>query len=386
MLPLTSSRRRSKEEGYYNSLSRRFKFERDLLKHKKIFHNKEKHHCFECQVIFSSSFILKKHIWNEHQSEKTLECETCGKKFQPKHLKAHVESVHEGKRNHECTICGNKFYRPNQLKVHVESVHEGKRDHECTICGYKYYKPNQLKAHVESVHEGKRDHECSICGKKFYQPNNLKVHVECVHEGKKDHKCTICGKRFGQSSKLKFHIKCVHEKKKDHECTICGKNFFLLCDLRKHINRFHEGKKDPRCEYCGKVYSQINDLNDHVKKVHSNVEEARNIDPEEIRESCSFEFENIWSRKEIKSEEIIEKSNKIVPQKLITKIKTKVKEEKEKHLVCEFLKSNPETMIKKEVIEEMPIFESDSTYMSKNIKQEIKLEPMERKIYKVETM
>ena len=41
-----------------------------------------------------------------------------------------------------------------------------------------------------------------------------------------------------------------------------------------------------------------------------------------------------------------ESSNNIIPQKLITKIKSEVKEEKEKHSVCEFLKSNPETKIK----------------------------------------
>ena len=145
-------------------------------------------------------------------------------------------------------------------------------------------------------------------------------------------KCHSCGKSFTAAQTLKKHIYTVHEGHKDYECDTCDKTFSQAEYLKKHIHRTHEGHKNS-CKSSGKSFFQVSNLKAHTRRVHS----------------CHKDF--------------------------LSKPKNDHKENKtEAEIIKSTVESQETNKIKQEALEledEMPIFESDSTYLNNEIKQEI---------------
>ena len=136
---------------------------------------------------------------------------------------------------------------------------------------------------------------------------------------------------------MKRHIHSVHEDRKDHKCESCNKSFSQAGDLKRHYHIVHEGHKDHKCEYCVKSFSCSSNLNKHIHKIHG--------------------------------------GNKYSNSKIHTKSKKNHKRSKKEEII---IQSNAESLdIRNEIkneeqeLDEMPIFESDSTYLDKEIKEEI---------------
>ena len=285
--------------------------------------NKEKKYkCDYCRKKFKTELFLKKHIKVLHnQGGKNYDCVECGKDFGTAPiLRKHIEFVHEGRSDYNCAQCGKNFRTAHALKTHIECVHEGRRDYNCTECGKNFGTSQVLKQHIECVHEGRRDYNCAECGKSFSTAQYVKVHIKCVHEGRRDYNCTKCSKKFSDSSKLKKHIECLHEKGKDHNCTKCSKKFSQSINLKRHIEHFHEKRKASK----------------------------------QVSETAVDE----------ENSEIVQETNKV----RIPGISNAANND-----TCEHMK------VKKEQLdtEEMPTFESESTYFDEKIKKEIKIEPLE---------
>ena len=115
---------------------------------------------------------------------------------------------------------------------------------------------------------------------------------------------------------MKHHIKHVHEGQRDYNCLECGKNLSTAQHLKKHIERFHEKSKADR------IVSDV----DNSEIVH----ETNTV---QIPESNYARNEVIYENMEVKMEQF--------------------------------------------EVEEMPTFESESTYLDKKIKKEVKIEPLE---------
>ena len=79
---------------------------------------------------------------------------------------------------------------------------------ECNTCHKRFHFKSELKDH-ELTHSGEKSFVC------FNKSFNSKTHVKTVHEKKKDFKCDICGKEFVRNSYLEKHMIEAHENAKN---------------------------------------------------------------------------------------------------------------------------------------------------------------------------
>ena len=219
-------------------------------------------------------------------------------------------------KNYKCEYCSKCFKREYDFLKHVRILHKSqtKEDFSCDLCSKIFTTLMSLKKHKWDYHESVKKNYCDICGLAFSKSSELNFHVDKVHKGKCI--CSECGKDFGHAENLKRHIQCVHEGRRDYNCLECGKNLSTAQNLKKHIERFHEESKADR------IVSDV----DNSEIVH----ETNTV---QIPESNYARNEVIYENMEVKMEQF--------------------------------------------EVEEMPTFESESTYLDKKIKKEVKIEPLE---------
>ena len=278
--------------------------------------------------------------------EKNFKCEFCSKRFKREYdFLKHVRILHKSqtKEDFSCDLCSKIFTTLMSLKKHKWDYHESVKKNYCDICGLAFSKSSELNFHVDKVHKGKCI--CSECGKDFGHAENLKRHIQCVHEGRRDYNCSECGKVFGQPGDLKRHIKCVHEGQRDYNCLECGKDFGGAGVLKKHIQCVHEGRRDYNCLECGKNLSTAQHLKKHIERFHEKSKADRIVS-------------------DVDNSEIVHETNTVqIPESNYAR--------------NEVIYENMEVKMEQFEVEEMPTFESESTYLDKKIKKEVKIEPLE---------
>lgn len=109
-------------------------------------------------------------VWNQPPAEKRT-CDICFKvfKYRPSMLKHRRKHDNLGK---PCPYCDQIF--PNSIKLykHMEENHEHEKNIVCQECGKKFFKEWNLKMHM-NVHTGVRPYMCEICGASFALSGNL---------------------------------------------------------------------------------------------------------------------------------------------------------------------------------------------------------------------
>ena len=68
-----------------------------------------------------------------------------------KGLKCHISSVHE-KISYLCKICNISFSQSQHLKRHMHEIHERESPFKCLICGSNFRRNSDLKKHVLKKH------------------------------------------------------------------------------------------------------------------------------------------------------------------------------------------------------------------------------------------
>ncbi|WAR29089.1 ZNF22-like protein, partial [Mya arenaria] len=114
---------------------------------------------------------------------------------------------------------------------------ESDRTYDCEICGKQFSHNDRLRRH-RKIHTTDKPYKCDICGKGFKEKCNLKHH-RFIHTGEKPYKCDTCGKSFNQRSSLKTHQK-VHTGEKPFKCELCEKPFAQKYLLRQHMKKHIE--------------------------------------------------------------------------------------------------------------------------------------------------
>ena len=326
--------------------------------------------CNICNIEYKISFHLKQHIRNFHEGKKSFN-------FQ---LNTKVDGQKFSANKTDKSISNSKSKNNKNYEQHIHSVNEDPKNYKCENCGKSVTTARYLKLHIHTIHEGHRDHKCKSCDKSFYQAPHLRKHIHTIHEGHKDHKCPSCSKSFSKAGCLKTHIHTVHEGHKDFKCESCGKSFSHAHNLRKHIHTVHEGNKDHKCKSCGKAFTRISNLKAHTHRVHSYHKEFPS-NPKIDHKANKKEADMIKSKVESQ-----EKTNKIKQEALeledempifesdSTYLNNEIKQEIVAQSIVDFRYD-----IKREesTLDDMPNFEMDSTYLDKTIKEEIKLgEPL----------
>ncbi|XP_046434728.1 zinc finger protein 271-like [Neodiprion fabricii] len=217
------------------------------------------HPCSECDRIFASSSLLKRHS-SVHSGERPYACEICDRRFaQLGQLNFH-KKFHSNPR-YRCYICSKPFLRPSDIEKHMRT-HTGEKPFDCKICLKSFAQLGALQQHSR-IHSGEKPYSCEICGKNFSQKANKTKHVKIHKEGERPHTCDICGRSFSELSEMELH-RAGHGGGKPRKCDHCEDSFRKLSELNDHVRRFHTFERQHKCMFCSKEFYSIYNLKQHV--------------------------------------------------------------------------------------------------------------------------
>jgi len=263
--------------------------------------------CAFCEVVFTSSMLLEKHLEEKHATERKkfsrpqFECSACGKGFTcNKTLMRHIKREGPFHKCH-CVQCNMDFDSWTDLSMHNSKVHDNKVQYMCGICGVNYFdSEKQRQDHknfcklqaavgkvrpcgegqvvcticgleVEVSHQKVRSHlneyhsnlgiKCEMCSQLFFSDNNLNIHMLAVHVNASRYSCDVCEKAFPSQPRLKLHREVSHPLtggvKHEHKCDICQATYTMKSSLTKHYLDKHSDapkiKKTRVCEVCGET-------------------------------------------------------------------------------------------------------------------------------------
>ncbi|XP_053695733.1 zinc finger protein 883-like [Sabethes cyaneus] len=105
--------------------------------------------CQECDRMFATATILRRHIDVVHRKVRKFQCEFCQKTFAYQHkYKEHV-NMHKGIKSRQCRYCEKTFTHSSNLMMH-ERIHTKIRPHKCATCNSSYVSTSALKKHQKS--------------------------------------------------------------------------------------------------------------------------------------------------------------------------------------------------------------------------------------------
>lgn len=220
---------------------------------------KTNHPCPNCDRIFVSGSLLKRHSMI-HTGEKPHVCEICNRRFaQLGQLNFH-RKFHNNPR-YRCHVCSKPFLRPSDIKKHLRT-HTGEKPYDCKVCLKSFAQLGALQQHMR-IHSGEKPFSCEICGKRFSQKANKTKHVKIHREGERPYTCQICGRSFSDLSEMELH-RAGHGGGKPRKCDHCQDSFRKLSELNHHVRRFHTFEKQHKCMFCSKEFYSICNLKQHV--------------------------------------------------------------------------------------------------------------------------
>lgn len=153
-----------------------------LRRHLKV-HSGEKHNiCPQCGMAFGYSGNLSRHL-RSHVGDKPHSCGVCGRGFSRiDHLQSHALTHTKAKSvpgEHTCPECQKVFRSPWLLKRHA-TIHSAESSFTCSICSKRFTGSTRLKQHMVT-HEEKQ-HRCEICAKTFSFERFLMIHMKKCHQ------------------------------------------------------------------------------------------------------------------------------------------------------------------------------------------------------------
>lgn len=197
----------------------------DLKPHMQTVHriSSKENECAFCGKSFTLEVYLKKHIHAVHEGK--IKCDYCGKYVKTENFKDHIDVFHDDKKKNQCYICyicNLMFTESNTLKKHIDMDHKASGKSEldlktsssqarpsqsataikCVVCNKLFAHFRELNEHVKVYHE----YRCKTCRQIFSSEEKLKTHIQEVHPPH----CYICRKSFSSAGGLKIHNNKIH--------------------------------------------------------------------------------------------------------------------------------------------------------------------------------
>ncbi|XP_058469225.1 zinc finger protein 892-like [Solea solea] len=194
--------------------------------------------------------------------KKSPKCDTCGKKFEFKHLLISHQSIHMGERPFACKTCCRCYRTKYELVRHMKT-HQKNTDVKpycCETCGKGFLLKTRLAVH-KCTHTGDMPLSCDVCHRGFARTDKLALHMR-THTGEKPFFCNICKKCFARQDHLTEHTR-THTGEKRFTCSVCNASFSQKVHLMTH-KRTHTGEKPYHCGTCGKSFGDRSSLRKHV--------------------------------------------------------------------------------------------------------------------------
>jgi hypothetical protein len=251
---------------------------RSLNLHKSHSHepdNSDRVGCEFCGMRFTTLHYLKQHIDSEHASKEVIDkiechCEKCNMTFSSsvalnKHLVGCLDD--KPQKNFKCDNCQEDNWQSAiALKKHIAEEHGNIRD-VCNLCGVILKTTNYLELHKKKVHGVKTYTPCDKCGKVLPQ-DKIKEHILLIHENHRPHKCTSCDSAFATYAMLQRHTKAKHLRDTKFKCNLCNYSTFTPGAVTTHTRMVHEKAKPNKCDHCDMAFYNKRDKIKHISKHH----------------------------------------------------------------------------------------------------------------------
>ncbi|XP_045208136.2 zinc finger protein 846-like [Mercenaria mercenaria] len=233
----------------------------ELIEHRRTVHNRGYHRCELCDKVLSTKGMLEGH-YLVHKGIKPFACDVCvpKKEFTRKcQLKAHMET-HSTEKTLQCEFCGKPFSARYLMLSHVKHC-GGIKPHKCDYCDMSFVSNHCLQRH-RRTHTGEKPFVCEVCAFASSNASCLARHLR-THTGEKPFTCQYCQQTFAARGALKKHVR-IHTQEKPYKCRYCTKAFTQNWNLKTH-ERQHTGETPYKCHVCGIGYKQNVLLKTHLR-------------------------------------------------------------------------------------------------------------------------
>ena len=320
--------------------------------------------------------------------------------------------------NVTCPQCNKVFASPAYLKQHVTRVHVNNKTYQCDLCSMRFHDIFNVKRHRTRSHKEELDFNPALKSKtdfkirendniaETFEPNqnsqspvsNSNINTDFVHalessdepvtkNSVKMHgnsqqnnidtsaRCSTCGNVYSNTSKMIRHYYSIHLNYSPFQCKFCTRAFNQKSHLEEHLANRHSMTKSEAKLHC--------------KDLKFSLKEARKLFPEELYPEASGTplLKQISHPKPVlKSAQVVssaiyqrgdQDSNNVPNAEIVHEGPKDVHEgisKDDDDVSNAEIKSENEEEVSSESIEEIPSFESESSYLEKEIKDEMKIE------------
>ena len=300
---------------------------------------------------------------NKHEddeaSDSNLFCYICRQNYKTKNGKIiHMEKIH-GIMIVCCDHCGKDFVSEDEFNVHMQKDHDESKEFKCEKCSFLFQDEDVLNKHIQNcceiaevVQAGQVGKKCDYCDLKIWSGNDSEVRKKMLDHHKtctsfpqfvdvsKEYNCKECDYKTANEDNMKRHNRDKHgavnvstspkHKKRKHTVNV------------ENMDVDYPSIEAKKCDIDS---MEIDDPKDIL------TERSKKWDEKVMRknEKNDQEMQKFFSQKEEKEKR--EKSNKGKNKKHAIRMKSKLKNNEEKHgekpeLLKPYLKEIPQTIKK----------------------------------------